>query len=334
MNNSEKSLISLNCPNCGGMLEISSTEMKVNCKYCGTEILIKDFITERRVDKADRISSLKDMIENAVKNNDFTKAYSYTEEICKLDSAKENLARLNVYGLLCEKIAYSQDILDELYYLSPDEHRSSLNIILQRLKENKQIELKAIAVIANLEQRKAEAMKINNLYMQPIAMVNKEIKKMQKKRCKCGYMLEYNESICPECGLNYDEYINEKTASELAVKKAREKKLIKWSLIIGVPILIIVIIASIFQNSSVKSNIYDAIDDKDYAKAEQLIDDYQESHTSNTNPYEMYADLYLAQNQPEKAVKKLKEGMRHVSSSDDDILQEKIDEITKEYNLE
>ena len=47
----------------------------------------------------------------------------------------------------------------------------------------------------------------------------------------------------------------------------------------------------------------------------------------------MYADLYLAQNKPQKAIEKLNEGLKQVSSGDRDDLNERIDEIKKEYRI-
>ena len=66
-----------------------------------------------------------------------------------------------------------------------------------------------------------------------------------------------------------------------------------------------------------------------------MLDDYQDSNPSRADVYELYAELYLAQDEPQKAIEKLQEGISEVSSSDDkDNLQNKIDQITKEYKLD
>lgn len=88
------------------------------------------------------------------------------------------------------------------------------------------------------------------------------------------------------------------------------------------------------HNANLVNNINTAIDSKNYSKAEQLIDGYQEANPTRTDVYELYADLYLAENNPEKAIEKLEEGVRRVSSSGKKDLQNKIDAIKQEYNLE
>ncbi|MEE1219533.1 MAG: hypothetical protein U0L20_06390 [Ruminococcus sp.] len=328
-NNQKKSLVSLTCPSCGSPLEVNSTDIKVKCKYCGTSTLIENFITERRIDKADTIKSLKDMIVNAINNNDYSKAYNYCEEVCKLDSADENLAYLNIYGFLSSKIDFNSTLLQELYSLSPDKHREVLDKIFTEIKLRKQVELNRAAKIINKELRNAELRKINKKYSTLFQQINTEIKKMKKKACKCGHMLEYNETICSKCGLNYSDY-----QAELAREKsAKNKKMIKLSLIICVPLVISVVMIAFVYNSILINNINSSIDNKDYLIAEQLIDSYQQSNPSRLDVYQLYADLYLAQNEPEKAIEKLQEGISRVYSSDKEELQILIDKITNDYAL-
>ena len=46
-------LIKLKCENCGAMLEVNKDLDKINCNFCGQEILIDDAATEiRRVEDA------------------------------------------------------------------------------------------------------------------------------------------------------------------------------------------------------------------------------------------------------------------------------------------
>lgn len=324
-----KDLISLSCPNCGSQLEVSSTEMKTNCKYCGAQVLIKDFITERRVDKADRIASLMDMISNSVNIGNFAKAYKYSEEMCKLDSSKKNIALLNLYGFMSGENNFNYSILDELYLFTPDEHRAYLEQILTTINNNKRNELKNASSIINEQQRQAETIRINNYYQPIHNKLNSEIKKLKKKMCKCGYMIEYNENVCPECGLNYSDY----QAELIKARKEKNNKIIKLSIIVSIPLLIIVFIFALIYNNALIENIHTAIDNKNYSSAEQMIDSYQEANPSRIDVYELYADLYLAQGEPEKAIEKLDEGLRKVNSSDMEKLQSKIDYIKSEYHL-
>lgn len=326
-----KDLLTLNCPNCGGQLEVNSTEMKTNCTFCGTQILIKDFITERRVDKADRIKSLKDMTINAINKQDFTSAYQYCEEICKLDSTKENITLLNVCGVLSGATKFSNSILNELYVFTPDEHRALLANISKMMNSKKQIELDMASLIPNEQQRKVEINLINKTYSGIFRQINSEINKMKKKTCKCGNILEYNEDICPKCGLSYGDYQAELNSE----RKKKTQKMIILGIIIGVPLIIIVGISAIVYNIYLTNNIHTAINNKNYTVAEQMIDDYQDSNPSRADVYELYAELYLAQDKPQKAIEKLQEGISEVSSSDDkDNLQNKIDQIIKEYKLD
>ena len=154
---------------------------------------------------------------------------------------------------------------------------------------------------------------------------------MKKKTCKCGNVLEYNEDICPKCGLSYSDYQAELNNE----RKKKRQKMIKLGTIIGVPLIIIVCISAIVYNIYLTNNIHTAINNKNYTVAEQMIDDYQDSNPSRADVYELYAELYLAQDKPQKAIEKLQEGISKVSSSDDkDNLQNKIDQITKEYKLD
>ena len=79
-----KDLIALTCPQCGASLECDSTNMKIFCQYCGTPILIKDFITQRRIDNSDKIISYNNIINNAINNNDYETVHKYYEKICNI----------------------------------------------------------------------------------------------------------------------------------------------------------------------------------------------------------------------------------------------------------
>ena len=322
-------LISLTCPTCGGQLEVSSTEIKTKCLYCGTQILIKDFITERRIDKADRIKALSDMAKNAVCNNDYTKAYDYYEEICKLDSSKENLARFNLYGFIIGKLNFNYAMLDDLYMLTPSDHRAMLDEILGIVNSRKQHELNSIAKNISENQQKRECSRIMNNYAPLIQRINLEISRMKQKRCKCGYMIEYDENVCPNCGTNYADYQSEMAKNRQALKRKR----IKLGIAISIPVIIFAIIFSFVYNSVRVDNIRTAINDKNYTSAEQMINEYKNSNPSRVDVYELYADLYIAQNKPEKAIEILELGISQVNSQDKDKLQNEINSIKSKYNL-
>lgn len=325
-----RDLLTLNCPNCGGQLEVNSTEMKTNCTFCGTQILIKDFITERRVDKADRVKSLKDMTINAINKQDFTSAYQYCEEICKLDSTKENITLLNVCGVLSGATKFSNSLLNELYVFTPDEHRALLAHISKMMNNKKQHEINLATKNPNEQRRKVQIKLINQTYSGIFRQINSEINKIKKKTCKCGNTLEYNEDVCSKCGLSYNDYQAELNNE----RKKKRQKMIKLGIIIGVPLIIIALVSTFVYNSFRINNIHTAIDNKNYTVAEQMLDDYQDSNPSRADVYELYAELYLAQDKPQKAIEKLQEGISEVSSSDDEYLQNIIEQIKKEYKMD
>lgn len=317
-------LISLTCPSCGSALEADSSKITTKCKFCQTEILIRDFVTERRVDKSDRLSSLQALADNAVKNQDYKKAYGFFEEICKLEPTKENLAYLNFYGYAAGKIEYLEPLLSDLYVFDPQQHRNlvaRLRTIISKKKYD--------AIMANsLTPQQA-----NEKYNPIICELDKEFNKLRTKKCHCGATLEYNEDICPKCGSSYSEHRRQVLEENNAKRKAKRAKIIKLSLIIGIPVIIIVSVISIVTNNQRVNKIQTAIQNKEFSVAEELLDDYKHYNSKLPEVYKLYADLYLAENNPQKAVTVLEEGLKKVSSGKEN-LQEKIDAIKSEYHIE
>ena len=322
-------LLNLNCPNCGSQLKVDTTNMKTVCQFCGTEILIKDFITERRVDKGDMLASYSAIVENALKNKNYNEAYDYSKKICELEAGEENISRMNLYGFLSGNLKFNREWLKKLYSLPIDEHRKFLDEILSSLNSKKQSEVSNISPALSKQERNAETFKINNRYASDINAVSAEINKLKTKRCKCGAEIEYDSDICPKCGLSYKKY----QSDMLAAKKQRQKRNIKLAVIIGIPVAICAVIFAFVYNNARIGNINNAINSGDYSTAEALLDDYQSSNQRRADVYEMYADLYLAQNKSPKAIEKLNEGLKQVSSGDRDDLNERIDEIKKEYRI-
>lgn len=317
------SLITLTCPSCGSALKVDSSGYKTKCNFCQTEILIKDFITEQRVDKSDKLISLNELAENAVKNYHYDKAYGYYEEICKLEPSKENLAYMNFYGYASGDIEYIEPLLNDLYAFEPKRHRILIDRLRTIVKKKKNDEFMNGKL--TLEQADAK-------YDPVIRALSEEYEKLKTKKCHCGATLEYNVDICPKCNTSYSEY-QRQLSEEAALKhKAKKKKIIKLIVLIGVPIAVIGIIFSFIVNNSRVSDIKQAIKSKDYSTAQSLLDDYKKSNSQRAEVYELYADLYLAENAPQKAVGILEEGLNKVTSGKDS-LQTKLDTIRNEYNL-
>ena len=317
-------LITLTCPNCGGLLEADSSKMTTKCKFCETEILVKDFITERRVDKSDRIASLQALADNAIKNYDYEKVYNYYEEICKLDPSKENLAYLNYYGYASGNNKLIEPVLTDLYALEPERHRNLVENLRTILQKKKNDELRRGLITPDQANKK---------YYQLTIRVTKEYNKLKPKKCKCGAILEYNEDVCPKCGTNYTEYRRQMLEKDSAERKAKRAKAIKFSLLVGIPLVIAFLVISCTAYNLKISKIQTAIQDKNFSVAEELLEDYKKSSASSSEVYELYADLYIAENDPKKAVAILEEGLKKVHSGKDD-LQKKIDSIKSEYHLQ
>jgi hypothetical protein len=182
--------------------------MKMFCEFCGTEILLKQFITERRVDKEDKISSYNTLIENAKQNGDYQSVYGYYEEVCKLEPSKANLMYLNLYGYYTCKIPFNVSILNELYVLPLEQHKNILNEIL-RFANHKKVQQTNIVIQRNLPERvrNEEFNKINIEHTKVVSPVNAEINKLKPITCQCGGILEYNQDRCNKCGSTRDEII-------------------------------------------------------------------------------------------------------------------------------
>lgn len=111
----------------------------------------------------------------------------------------------------------------------------------------------------------------------------------------------------------------------------KKKGIIVAACVVVVALLIVVF--SYVLNDNLLNDIQNAISQQEYETAENLIDNYCDANPTFLNGYELYEDLYLAQNQPEKAVEKLQYGLSQVNDSDKEVIQQKIDQLIKEYNL-
>ena len=113
----------------------------------------------------------------------------------------------------------------------------------------------------------------------------------------------------------------------------KKKRIIKLTIFIAIPVVVLIIVFAFVYNGIRIDRISTEIDNGNYSQAEELIDDYQKSNSSNAEPYKLYAELYLAQDNPEKAIEKLEYGLSKVSSGSKDDLQKQIDEIKSKYQI-
>lgn len=158
---------------------------------------------------------------------------------------------------------------------------------------------------------------------------------------RCGEKLEDNVQFCPKCGspVNQNPVGNRpELEPDLEQKHADRpqgtvKKKAKWPWILAViVILAAVIIAGVLvmkkqktkkQYQETVSNADKYLEDMDYEKAE---DSYLEAIKLDPKEKETYiklADLYMEQDEPNKAAQILKIGLKHVDKKDNAELSEK-----------
>lgn len=124
----------------------------------------------------------------------------------------------------------------------------------------------------------------------------------------------------------------EKIAQKLNINLSDLKK---WWFLIFIPIIFAVVIALVLiSNSNKAESIATEISNGNFEAAETLLIEYEASNPSDVKTYEFYADFYLAQNEPETAIKMLEKGLREVSSDSKEKLQNRIDSIKSEYDIE
>lgn len=231
-----KDLIALTCPRCGAGLECDSTNMKIFCQYCGTPILIKDFITQRRIDSSDKLISYNNIINNAINNNDYKTAHKYYEKICNIEASEINLLLLNVSSYLAGKSDFNKKWLNDLYNFSLTEHERILQMLIKGTKANMQKEIESARYISNEKTRTKKIRNIDLKYNSIIYELSKEEKKLKPIKCKCKQMLPFDMKVCPKCG---------RLRSEIVKRRKRRDNIISAILLSLIVIFILMIIIAL-----------------------------------------------------------------------------------------
>lgn len=231
-----KDLIALTCPQCGASLECDSTNMKIFCQYCGTPILIKDFITQRRIDNSDKIISYNNIINNAINNNDYETVHKYYEKICNIEASENNLLLLSISSYLTGKLDFNKEWLKNLYNFSLTEHEQILQMLIKGTKANMQKEIESAKHISNEKIRKKKIRNIDLNYNSIIYELYKEEKNLKPIKCKCKQMLTFDMKVCPKCG---------RLRSEIVKKKKRRDNIIATVLISLIVVFILMIIIAL-----------------------------------------------------------------------------------------
>ena len=108
----------------------------------------------------------------------------------------------------------------------------------------------------------------------------------------------------------------------------------KWWFLIFIPIVLVVALVFVISyNNKRIETIESDIKNGNFSEAESMLIDYKDANPSSVEIYGLYADFYLAQNEPEAAIVILEEGLRKVSSESQELLQSRIDKIKSEYSI-
>lgn len=78
-----QNIISLNCPSCGGTLNIPDNLGVAHCVYCGAKILITESETNKDRQK---IISYSELCESALKAQNYQEAFDYCNKVLEIDS--------------------------------------------------------------------------------------------------------------------------------------------------------------------------------------------------------------------------------------------------------
>lgn len=318
-------LLSLICPQCGANLQCSTTDMTTTCKFCNTQIIVKDFVTERRVDKADKLKSYYALISNARQNNDWVGVYNYYLEVCSLEPTSDNILNMNIAGYCCGKLCFNQAWLAEIDRLDIEAQRTILAQLSNIVQNHKFCELEAYrGKFGN--NNKQLIMQINSKYKIILASILARQKALEPVYCSCGGVLQPNDNHCAGCG---------KSRIDILAEKAKQKAKKRNTLVIICTAVVAVVLAITYiSNAIILNNINTAMSNGDYTQAITLIDERIESNSSNVELYLLYADCYTAQNDPKSAIEILEKAKIKVYGTDKDKLQSKIDLIRSEFNLE
>lgn len=227
----ETELVALNCPNCGASLECEPAEMQIFCPFCETSVLVRDFVTQRRIDNIDKSRSYLVLAQNAENNKDWKSAFFYYDRVAKITADDETVSKMNLTGYFAGKLDFNVLWLDYLRTYPTQRYKYVLEVIREntvRLREN---ELKVCTSVAGSTDRKTYK-SVCRKYQEILKTIDTELSFLQPVRCKCGKLLETGENTC-SCGM---------TRADI---KAYEKKM-KTGLLIAVSVLLAVLAITIF----------------------------------------------------------------------------------------
>ena len=208
-----KDLITLNCPNCQAPLSCESSEMTITCEHCGTSVLIKDLITESRINNEDQLESYRTLAKNALNVRDWNNAYKYYESICKITKSDKDIAIFNALGYICGKLQFYDKFAIDCRELELDMRILLLNEMKNYTKALKARDMEIATQNKNNSNNKQKSESTLDVYLRydPILKtLNTEINHTKPIRCLCGNYLQCTDEKCSQCGKSRKEVLEDK----------------------------------------------------------------------------------------------------------------------------
>jgi len=81
----DKITVNLNCPNCGGELNVGKNEKIVRCSYCNTDVLINSLRNSEKSNSNIEIDNLLVLAQSAEKSQNFSEANNYYTKVLEYD---------------------------------------------------------------------------------------------------------------------------------------------------------------------------------------------------------------------------------------------------------
>lgn len=208
----QASLEEFKCPNCGNVLKINETEMKVKCEFCEAEFLVKDFVTEDRINAQDKLKSFGALIDNAIQNNDWGTVYKYFEKTCEVSGTPENLAMLNMSAYMWGHLPFNERFLRELAFLPIDQRKTYVTYMKKRALIDREYDFKGV------EKNTPKYQELTKKYSYILGAIDQELALLEPLKCICGNTIEAGEYVCKNCNKNRKDVIEEKKKKDKMTK--------------------------------------------------------------------------------------------------------------------
>lgn len=125
----------MKCENCGSPLKIDVNNIYADCEYCKQRYLVKELITDRRIDVMDKTGVLRQYAENALDTFQYEKALKAYEQLLHLKPTDIDIARYNLCLLSIDGIEPTKDLYYKLTVLDGVERYRHIREIKRLMKD-------------------------------------------------------------------------------------------------------------------------------------------------------------------------------------------------------